>query len=95
MSLFKEGARQSIQSNRNKLYSIREKIFLCGHQNIALHGHRDSGADMEDAHAASTNHDHFWVLLLFHILVGDTILRDHLKSVTRNATYTSADIQNQ
>ena len=32
----REGARQSIQSNRKKLRSIIETIVLCGRQNIAL-----------------------------------------------------------
>ena len=45
--------------------------------------------------AASTNHGNFCALLNFRILAGDTILRDHLQSAARNATYTSPDIQNQ
>ncbi len=91
----REGARQSIQSKRKKLRSIIETIVLCGRQNIALRGHRDSGTDIEDAQAASTNHGNFWALLHFRISAGDTVLRDHLQSVARNATYTSPDIQNQ
>ena len=50
---------------------------------------------MEDAQAASTNHGNFWAPLHFRISAGDTIMRDHLQSVARNATYTSPDIQNQ
>ena len=33
--------------------------FLCGRQNIALHGHHDSGTDMEGVQTASTNHTTF------------------------------------
>ena len=68
---------------------------MCGRQNIALRGHRDSGTDMEGVQAASTNHGNFCALLNFRISAGDPILRDHLQSAARNATYTSTDIQNQ
>ena len=91
----REGARETIQNNRKKLCSITEIIVLCGRQNIALRGHRDTGKDMEGVQAASTNHGNFCVLLNFRISAGGTILRDHLQRVARNATYTSPDIQNQ
>ena len=61
----REGARETIQSNRKKLCSITEIIVLCGRQNIALHGHRDSGTDMEGIQAASTNHGNFCAWLNF------------------------------
>ena len=50
---------------------------------------------MEGVQAASTNHGNFCALLNFCISAGDTILRDHLQSAARNATYTSPDIHNQ
>ena len=50
---------ETIQNNRKKLCSITEIIGLCGRQNIALRGHRDSGTGMEGVQAASTNHDNF------------------------------------
>ena len=74
----REGARETIQINRKKLCSITDIIVLCGRQNIALHGHCDSGRDMDRVQAASTNHDNFCALLNFHISAGDTILTDHL-----------------
>ena len=91
----REVARETVQNNRLKLRSILETIILCGCQNIALRGHRDSGTDLEDIQAASTNHGNFWALLHFCISAGDTVLRDHLQSGARNATYTSPNIQNQ
>ena len=89
----RERARETTQNNGKNLCSITEIIVLCGRQNIALHGHRKSGTDMEGVQAASTNHGNFCALL--NISAGDTILRDHLQSAARNATYTSPDIQNQ
>ena len=61
----REGARETIQNNRKKLCSITEIIVLCGRQNNALCGHRDSGTDMEGAQAASTNHGNFCAFLNF------------------------------
>ena len=91
----REGARETIQNNRKKLCSITEIIILCSWPNIALRGYCDSGTDMEGVQAASTSHGIFCALLNFHISAGDTMLRDHLQSAARNATYTSPDIQNQ
>ena len=91
-----EGERETIQNNRKKLCSITEINVLCGWQNFALGGHRDSGTDMEGVQAANINHGYFCALLNFCILAGDSILRDHLQSAARNATYTytSPNIQN-
>ena len=79
----RDGARETIQNNRKKLHSIIETIILCGRQNIALRGHRDSSTDLEGPQSDSTNYGNFWALLNFRI------------SATRNAMYTSPDIQNQ
>jgi len=35
--------KKQVLENRTKLFSIIETIILCGHQNIALKGHRDTG----------------------------------------------------
>ena len=91
----REEARETIQNDTKNLCSITEIIVLCGHQNIALRGHRDSGRDMECVQAASTNHGNFCGLLNFRISAGISILRDYLQSAARNATYTSPDNQNQ
>jgi hypothetical protein len=91
----RKGLRETIQKNREKLHSIVETIVLCGHQNIALRGHRDSGTNMEGVQSGGTNHGNFWALLNFRISAGDDLLRDHLQRAPRNATYTSPDVQNQ
>ena len=88
----REGARKTIPDNRKKLRSITEIIVLCGRQNIALSSHCGSSTHMEGVPAVSTNHGNFCALLNFRISAGDTILRDHLQSAARCATYTSPDI---
>ena len=59
------GARETIQNNRKKVCSITEIIVLCGRQDIALRGLRDSGTDMEGVQAASTNNGNFCALFNF------------------------------
>jgi hypothetical protein len=81
-----------VAKNRKKLRSIIETVILCGRQNIPLCGHRDAGTDVEHA---SENHGNFLALLQFRVSSGDTLLRDHLATAPRNATYISPDIQNQ
>ena len=41
------------------------------------------------------NHGNFVALLNFQIEAGDTVLREHMSTAARNATYTSNTIQNQ
>ena len=50
---------------------------------------------MEGVQAASTRLGHFCTLPNFCISAGGAIMRDHLQSAARNATYSSSDIQNQ
>ena len=90
----RQGLRETIQKNRQMLRSVVETIVLCGRQNIALHGHHDSGTDLE-VQDAQSNHGNFWALLNFRISASDTQLRYHLQRAARNATYTSSDTQNQ
>ena len=84
-----------ISTNRQKLSSIMKTIVLCGRQNIALRGHRDSALDVERDVDDFQNHGNFLALLNFRIDAGDSVLENHLSTAARNATYTSNTIQNQ
>ena len=90
-----DAAKQLVASNRRKIQSIVETVILCGRQNIPLRGHRDSGVDVESDKSEAKNHGNLWALLQFRVSAGDSILRDHLASAAKNASYTSPDIQNQ
>ena len=48
--------------------------------------------NLESAESQTVSHGNFWTLLQIHISAGDVVSRDHLP---KNATYTSANIQNQ
>ncbi len=84
-----------LSTNRQKLSSIMKTILLCGRQNFALRGHRDSALDLERDVDSTMNHGNFLALLKFRIDAGDSVLDEHLSTAARNATYTSKTIQNQ
>ena len=86
---------ERVAINRQKLESIMKTVVLCGRQNIAMRGHRDSVADLERDVSGSDNHGNFLALLHFRIEAGDTVLGEHLSTAARNATYISNTAQNQ
>ena len=89
------GLGDRIASNRKKLFSIMETVLLCGRQNIALRGHRDSLTDSDSATSTGKNLGNFWALLQFRVAAGDKALENHLAHAAHNAVYTSPRIQNE
>ena len=86
-----EATAQQIAMNCQKLHSIVETIVLCGRQNIALRGHRDSTMDVE--HTPNAQHGNFRALLQFHVSAGDTVLKDHLAQSSRHLlTHSESDL---
>ena len=75
---------QQIESNRYYLKMIAEILLLCSHQEIALHGHRET--------QTSLNRGNFLEILDL-VANHDPIVHRRLTDGPRNATYTSADIQ--
>ena len=73
--------------------SIAETVFFCGHQGIALQGHRDDWKNLEDR--PNSNPGNFVSLLQFEVASSDAILADHLKIGGANALYTNKTIQNE
>ena len=86
---------ETIAINCQILKSIIETLVLCGGQNIPLRGHCDGLTDIEWDQDGSSDHGNFWALLNFKVGSGDHVLANRLEKAARNATYTSADIQNQ
>ena len=62
--------------NREVLKSIVETVLLCGRQNCVLRGHRDDS----QYHDVDSNCGNFRAFLEFRSNVGDSILKEHLKS---------------
>ncbi|KAE9523165.1 hypothetical protein AGLY_016398 [Aphis glycines] len=62
---------------------------------ISLRGHRDSGVIDLNEHASTENQGNFRELIKFRIDSGDNMLKNHLETANKNATYLSPLIQNK
>ena len=65
---------------------------VCGHQGIALSGHKDDSTQLEDM---DSNPGIFHALLKFRCNAGDAALKQHFCKCARNATYDSGTTQNE
>ncbi len=84
---------ERVNTNRQRPVPIVKTVLFCGRQNIALRGHLDS--DKQTHYNASVDHANFRALLEFHVDADESDLVYHMATVTQNATYTSATIQNE
>ena len=73
---------------------IINTVILCGRLGIAHRGHRDDGLlDVDKpVNAAQGN---FRSLLAFRVDAGDAVLKQHLATAGKNATYISKTTQNE
>ncbi|XP_060858893.1 uncharacterized protein LOC132936221 [Metopolophium dirhodum] len=87
--------KNQIMKNRELLTPIIEAIILCGRQNIAIRGHRDSGKLMIDQtdDEYENNEGNFREILRYRAR-GDKQLKLFLES-NGHLKYTSATIQNE
>ena len=83
-----EESKKQIDANRSILLSIIRCLELAGRQGISLRGHRDNLAE-------GSPQGNFHALIRFAIASGDTVLKNHMESCARNATYMSNNVQNQ
>lgn len=92
LQLNHEHLRQKIE-NRKRLSSIIKTVILCGKQGLPLRGHRDYGP--LSIEWPKENEGNFRALLRARVDAGDKDLEYHIKNASKNALYTSWDIQNQ
>jgi len=78
-----------VLKNRAFLKSILKCTEFCGHQGIALRGHRD------DSTSEAMNTGNFRALIDLRMDAGDSELREHMDTCARNATYVSKTAQNK
>lgn len=81
-----------VKKNREALKSIIQTIELCGRQGLALRGGQDSGILSLTTPVA--NDGNFRSLLRYRIQSGDNLFKEHILNCNKNASYISADIQN-
>ena len=87
---------QQAASNCRGLSSLVDTIKLCGRQNIALRGHRDSGVlENPSLFETATNEGNFCALLRFQIAAGDKEFSDYVEKAPLNALYTRWRLQNK
>ena len=85
-----QSRRQAVSTNREKLRSILDTILLCGRQNLALRGHRDSG--QIEVEEPDENDGNFRALLRFRMRAGDTYVEEHFRDGPGNALYSSPKV---
>ena len=76
--------------NRVFLRSILKCIEFCRHQGIALRGHRDDNTVEDDI-----NKDILFALLQYRVDSADLLLKEHLDTCKKNASYSSKTSQNE
>lgn len=79
--------------DKTKLKTIIETIELCGHQGLALRGGQDSGE--LSLKTPVKNDGNFRSLLRYRIQSGDNLFLNHIQNCSKNASYISADVQNE
>lgn len=86
-----------IQENRKRLTPIINTIIFCGRYGIPLRGHRDYGPlNVQNSFVEVTpGEGKFRGLLKFRVNSGDDVLRNHLMTCPKNASYISPTIQNE
>ena len=96
LSQLDKAHQEEVLRNRSYLLSIADLVLMCARQNIALRGHRnEAGCVCENDVAPQENDGNFRALLRYRIRGGDNQLASFVKRTKRNATYHSAEIQNE
>ena len=84
------------EKNRAFLKPIVDTVLTLCKQNIAFRGHRgEEGCVDAEGTDPEANDGNFRSMLRMRIRSGDTALKDHSNSHQKNATFASADIQNE
>ena len=86
----------NIEANRKLLFPIVDTIVFCGRMSLPLRGHRDSSSFHPSVGDYSTDNNVglFVELLNFRVRAGDLVLKNHLTSSPKNASYISKTTQN-
>jgi hypothetical protein len=89
------GRKARALQNCAELNPIVKTVIFCGRQGIRLRVHSDTGTLALPDGDPVVNDGNFRALLHFRIDAGDVVLKEHLGSCMRNATYISPKIQNE
>lgn len=81
ISVVSTSRRERIERNRSILKKIIQNFIMLGRQNIAIRFHTPDNSNFN--------------ALLNRVAMSNTILRNHLQNVPRNAKYLSPQVQNE
>jgi hypothetical protein len=85
---------QKILENRQTIVPIIDTVILCGVQEMALRGHRDSGKNSIITAPTDKNQSNFRAILRYRAK-GDELLKNALEGPGERNKYTSPTIQNE
>ena len=71
-------AAERVTTNRKKLNSILRTVILCGHENLALRGHRDDSQHYDNDSVGKSQ-----ALLDFAVECRDKVLEEHFKTCSK------------
>ena len=95
LSQLNKAHQEEVLRNRSFLHSIADTVLMSARQNIALRGHRNEiGCVSVNGVEPEENDGNFRALLRYRIIGGDNQLASFVKNAKQNATYHSAEIQN-
>ena len=88
--MFDSTHKESIKKAKEAITPIVDTQKLCGRQNIPLRDHRDSTKNHQEVGKSGISNSENFVELLIYKVRGR---ENHLQNASRNAEYTSPDIQ--
>ena len=94
--MWTKGSDKEVQKNCSKLKLIVDTVTLLGRLDLPLRGHRDDSQYHPNVGEYSSGGvGNFTECLGYRVRGGDTKLESHLKSCTKNASYTSKTSYNE
>lgn len=88
--------KKEVAENRAKLKPIVDTVILLGRIGVAYRGHRDDSQYHSDVGSYSgSGVGNFVEILNYRVRGGDTVLENHLRNCSKNATYISKTSQNE
>ena len=87
---------KQVSENRKKLAPIVDTVLLCGRTGLPLRGHRDdSKYHPPVGEYSQVGVGNFIELLNFAVCRGDKVLKDHLQTCAKNASFISKNSQSE
>ena len=88
--------KKEVEENRKRLAPIIDTVILLGRLGLAFRGHRDDSQFHPNVGEYSSGGvGNFVEVLNYRVRGGDSVLEDHLRTCSKNASYISKTSQNE